>query len=108
VAAAGASVGGAGLSAGAGGALTGVTGVITGGLSAALAVAAAAVAVVAVAFECGGSPDVPMMTSAAVPTTTQTPVSTKHTRSAMLGFGASVGNEACDTCERGPGTASGA
>jgi len=73
---------------------------------------AAALAAAAVdAFEAlGESSEAPTMIKAAVPTTTHTPTSTRQTRSAMLGFGAAMGNEAdaSDGIERWLGSASGA
>jgi len=54
----------------------------------------AALAVTAAAFECGESSEAPAMISAAVPTTTHTPRSTRQTRSAMLGFGTAALNDA--------------
>ena len=79
-----------------------------GDVGAAAALAAAAAAVFAA---CGESSEAPAMISAAVPTTTHTPTSTRQTRSAMLGFGTTSGNDA-DTSEgviaRWLGNASGA
>ncbi len=65
---------------------------------------------VASAFEVfGASSDAPTMTKAAVPTTTHTPTSTRQTRSAMLGFGASWNEaDASEGIERWLGSASGA
>lgn len=76
------------------------TGAGSGGAGSALAIEAdgedvGAAAALAAAFEaCGASSEAPAMIRAAVPTTTHTPTSTRHTRSAMLGFGAGIGNDA--------------
>jgi hypothetical protein len=62
---------------------------------AAAAALALALALAADDFDAWGpSSEAPAMINAAVPTTTHTPTSTRHTRSATLGFGEGTANEA--------------
>lgn len=72
--------------------------------------AALALALVAAVFGRGASSEAPAMISAAVPTTTHTPRSTRQTRSAMLGFGAAANDAVASEgiIERWLGSASGA